>query len=60
MAEALLAKGLLYLAQALAESKPARTASARQAKEALESAFREYRVLEREHQKALQEAIGLL
>jgi predicted Ser/Thr protein kinase len=61
LGEALLAKGLLHLAQALAaKSKSARSDFARHAREVLESAFREDPVLEREHKIALQEAIGLL
>lgn len=61
MSEALLAKGLLYLTRALAAKRGnGRIDFARQAREALESAFREDPMLVREHNNDLQEAIGLL
>ena len=58
--EALLAKGLLYLTQALA-AKPGntRTDLARQAQTALESAFHEDPMLKREHENDRLEAAGL-
>ncbi len=61
MAEGHLVKGLLHLAQALAAtSAHTRADFARQARSALENAFRSDPVLEREHKKSLQEAMSLL
>jgi serine/threonine-protein kinase len=59
--KALLAKGLLHLAQArAARGQAERVAAARHAKESFESAFQEDSSLAREHGNALREASGLL
>jgi hypothetical protein len=59
--EALLAKGLLLLTQALAEKRGTKRVDlARRVQETLENAFREDPMLVREHKSDLQEAIKLL